>query len=109
MRSIKSLLALPFAQRVSSKVRKWAKKPIETQEKVFRNLISSGTKTAFGQDHDFISINIVKARPMHLNLFVMRFPITAISSICHRISGVWIFICLPFLLVMLHLPTYPLE
>ena len=57
MRSIKSLLALPFAQRVSSKVRKWAKKPIETQEKVFRNLISSGTKTAFGQDHDFISIN----------------------------------------------------
>ena len=42
---------------MSSKVRKWAKKPIETQEKVFRNLISSGTKTVFGQDHDFISIN----------------------------------------------------
>jgi succinate dehydrogenase / fumarate reductase cytochrome b subunit len=31
----------------------------------------------------------------------MRFPITAISSICHRISGIWIFICLPFLLMML--------
>ena len=57
MHSIKSLLALPFALRVSRKVSKWAKKPIETQEKVFRNLISSATKTAFGQDHDFISIN----------------------------------------------------
>ena len=57
MYSIKSLLALPFALRVSKKVSKWAKKPIETQEKVFRNLISSATKTTFGQDHDFISIN----------------------------------------------------
>ena len=57
MHSIKSLLALRFALRVSRKVSKWAKKPIETQEKVFRNLISSATKTAFGQDHDFISIN----------------------------------------------------
>ena len=57
MCSIKSLLALPFALRVSKKVSKWAKKPIETQEKVFRNLISSATKTTFGQDHDFISIN----------------------------------------------------
>jgi succinate dehydrogenase / fumarate reductase cytochrome b subunit len=46
-------------------------------------------------------MNIVKARPMHLNLFVIRFPITAISSICHRISGIWIFICLPFVLLML--------
>jgi len=46
-------------------------------------------------------MNIVKARPIHLNLFVMRFPITAISSICHRISGIWIFICLPFILLML--------
>lgn len=43
----------------------------------------------------------MKARPVHLNLFVMRFPVTAISSICHRISGIWIFVCLPFLLMML--------
>ena len=48
-----------------------------------------------------MGMNIVKARPMHLNLFVIRFPITAISSICHRISGIWIFICLPFILLML--------
>ena len=43
----------------------------------------------------------MKARPMHLNLFVIHFPITAISSIFHRISGIWIFICLPFLLFIL--------
>ena len=43
----------------------------------------------------------MKARPMYLNLFVISFPITAISSICHRISGIWIFVCLPFLLLML--------
>jgi succinate dehydrogenase / fumarate reductase cytochrome b subunit len=51
----------------------------------------------------------VKARPMHLNLFVMRFPITAISSIGHRISGIWIFICLPFLLLMLQESLANLE
>ena len=54
-------------------------------------------------------MNIVKARPMHLNLFVMRFPITAISSIGHRISGIWIFICLPFLLLMLQESLANLE
>jgi succinate dehydrogenase / fumarate reductase cytochrome b subunit len=54
-------------------------------------------------------MNIVKARPMHLNLFVMKFPITAISSICHRISGIWIFICLPFLLLMLQESLASLE
>ena len=51
----------------------------------------------------------MKARPMHLNLFVMRFPITAISSIGHRISGIWIFICLPFLLLMLQESLANLE
>ena len=54
-------------------------------------------------------MSIVKARPMHLNLFVMKFPITAISSIGHRISGIWIFICLPFLLLMLQESLANLE
>ena len=54
-------------------------------------------------------INIVKAKPIHLNLFVISFPITAISSICHRISGIWIFICLPFLLMILQESLASLE
>ncbi|MDO7172148.1 GH3 auxin-responsive promoter family protein [Mariniflexile sp. AS56] len=57
MISIKSALAKPFAKRVHYKIQKWANKPLETQEKVFRNLISDAAGTEFGKDHDFISIN----------------------------------------------------
>lgn len=39
-----------------------------------------------------------KKRPVNLNLFSMNFPLTAIASILHRISGVILFIMLPFLL-----------
>ncbi|GAA4941971.1 GH3 auxin-responsive promoter family protein [Algibacter agarivorans] len=57
MISLKSALAKPFAKRVYKRVQKWANKPIETQKKVFQDLISEATSTAFGKDHDFISIN----------------------------------------------------
>ena len=57
MWSIKSTLAKPFAARIYKKIKKWADNPIETQEKVFQELISKGTSTQFGKDHDFISIN----------------------------------------------------
>ncbi|MBT8395101.1 MAG: GH3 auxin-responsive promoter family protein [Flavobacteriaceae bacterium] len=56
MPSIKSSLAKPFAKRIKKKVLKWASKPIETQEKVFRKLIKKARKTQFGKDHDFKSI-----------------------------------------------------
>ncbi len=55
--SIKSILAIPFAKRAKKQVYKWANNPLKTQEKVFQYLVSEGTKTAFGKDHDFISIN----------------------------------------------------
>ncbi|TWO33994.1 GH3 auxin-responsive promoter family protein [Seonamhaeicola sediminis] len=57
MLSIKSALAKPFAKRVYKSIAKWAKSPIETQEKVFQELISRATSTQFGKDHDFVSIN----------------------------------------------------
>ena len=57
MLSIKASLAKPFAKRVKKKVLKWANNPIETQKKVFQNLISEAANTQFGKDHDFISIN----------------------------------------------------
>ena len=57
MLSLKSALAKPFAKRIYKKVQKWANNPIETQNKVFQNLISEATSTQFGQDHDFVSIN----------------------------------------------------
>lgn len=42
-------------------------------------------------------------RPVFLNLTQIRFPVTAIVSILHRISGVLAFISLPFLLWLLNL------
>ncbi len=68
MISIKSALAKPFAKRVYKNIQKWANNPIETQEKVFQELIAEATQTQFGKDHDFISINSHKD-------FVKRVPI----------------------------------
>jgi len=56
MLSIKSALAKPFAKRVHANVQKWANKPIETQLKVFNNLVEEAKDTAFGNDHDFGNI-----------------------------------------------------
>ena len=57
MLSLKSALAKPFAKRIYKSIQKWAKNPIETQEKVFKNLVSEAVSTKFGKDHDFTSIN----------------------------------------------------
>ncbi|QDO93214.1 GH3 auxin-responsive promoter family protein [Formosa sediminum] len=57
MMSIKALLAKPFAKYIYNSVQKWAKNPIETQEKVFQSLISEARNTVFGKDHNFEKIN----------------------------------------------------
>lgn len=44
-----------------------------------------------------------KQRPKNLNLFTIRFPIPAIASILHRISGLILFILIPFILRALYL------
>lgn len=41
-------------------------------------------------------------RPVNLNLFTIRFPVTAIVSILHRISGVVLFLMIPVLLWLLN-------
>jgi phenylacetate-coenzyme A ligase PaaK-like adenylate-forming protein len=55
--SIKSFFAIPFAKIATKKVNKWASNPHKTQEKVFKNLVSKASKTAFGKDHDFVNIH----------------------------------------------------
>lgn len=40
-------------------------------------------------------------RPKNLNLFTIHFPIPAVVSILHRISGVFLFLLIPFLLWVL--------
>jgi len=55
--SIKSFFALPFAKIATKKVYNWANKPHETQEKIFKHLLSKGKNTAFGKDHNFNAIS----------------------------------------------------
>jgi succinate dehydrogenase / fumarate reductase cytochrome b subunit len=45
---------------------------------------------------------VKKQRPVNLDLTKYRFPRMAIVSILHRISGVMLFVFLPFLLYILH-------
>ncbi len=66
--SIKALAAKIFARQIYRKIQKWSSNPINTQKQVFQELISQGTATAFGRDHDFISINNYRD-------FVKRVPV----------------------------------
>lgn len=54
--SLKSLAARWFALFMDRKTKKWANRPVETQQRVFQDLIGTAKDTAFGKDHDFISI-----------------------------------------------------
>jgi succinate dehydrogenase cytochrome b subunit len=40
------------------------------------------------------------ARPKYLNLMQIRLPLPALVSILHRVSGAWLFLFIPFLLVL---------
>ncbi|KAA1244315.1 GH3 auxin-responsive promoter family protein [Aquimarina sp. RZ0] len=54
--SIKSLGAKVFAAYVRKKINKWANNPIETQERVFKELLKTASNTSFGKDHKFQDI-----------------------------------------------------
>lgn len=51
--SIKSFFAKIYAKTIVSKNQKWVDRPIETQEKIFQQLISEAKNTSFGKDHQF--------------------------------------------------------
>ena len=54
--SVKSFAAKIFAHFEVKKLKKWASKPIETQDNVFKILINKAAKTKFGKDHGFNQI-----------------------------------------------------
>ena len=56
MMSIKALAAKIFAKRIAFKTSKWVDHPIDTQNKVFKELIETACETKFGKDHDFSNI-----------------------------------------------------
>jgi len=66
--SLKALLAKPFAKQVQKKINKWAKNPVQTQDKVLKKLIYKAKTTQFGKDHDFKSISSYEE-------FVKRVPV----------------------------------
>jgi len=57
---LKAALSKPYAKFVASNIRKWSAKPIETQQKVFRELLESAKDTLFGKDHHFDKIKTYK-------------------------------------------------
>lgn len=48
-------------------------------------------------------MTVKQKRPVNLDLTSLRYPPMAIASILHRISGVLLFLLVPFLLYWLHL------
>ena len=54
--SIKSIAARLFARQVVKKTQRWANDPVQTQQKVFQELIAQAKSTQFGVDHHFDQI-----------------------------------------------------
>ncbi len=54
--SLKSVAAKIFAKRIAKKTEKWVNNPIETQEKVFKDILQTAVQTQFGKDHNFSKI-----------------------------------------------------
>jgi len=53
-----------------------------------------------------MSINQNRTRPVYINLLQIKLPVSAISSITHRLAGIYIFfITLPLSLYILHFTT----
>lgn len=58
--SLKSLGAKVFAAIIDRKTKKWASKPVASQERVFHNLIKTAGNTAFAKAHSFSNIKTHK-------------------------------------------------
>ncbi|TDD99634.1 GH3 family domain-containing protein [Flavobacterium cellulosilyticum] len=54
--ALKPFLAKIFARNIYHKTQAWASNPIETQRKVFKDLLHQASKTSFGADHHFDQI-----------------------------------------------------
>ena len=54
--ALKSFAAKLFAKKIYNATQKWAQNPVETQQKVFFELIAQAQHTLFGKDHRFDQI-----------------------------------------------------
>lgn len=53
---IRGVLSKPLAKAVVIEQKRWASRPGETQQKLFKDLIKKASQTAFGKDHGFADI-----------------------------------------------------
>ena len=58
--SIKQFAAKLFARYIVKETQKWVKQPLNSQQKVFKDLIQKAKRTQFGIDHDFARISSLK-------------------------------------------------
>ncbi|MBU2526834.1 MAG: GH3 auxin-responsive promoter family protein [Bacteroidetes bacterium] len=72
--SLKSFIAPFFAKYIRNKTRKWASRPVETQQSIFKELIAVGKHTQFGKAHDFDGV-------VNHEDFVSRVPIRDYESL----------------------------
>lgn len=79
--SVKAFAAKLFAKRIHAKTQKWANNPIETQQKVFQELIKEAAQTQFGKDHGFGSIKT------HSD-FVQKVPVRDYEGLKHYVDKV---------------------
>ena len=79
--SVKAFAAKLFAKRIHAKTQKWANNPVETQQKVFEELIKEAAQTQFGKDHDFSSIK------SHSD-FVQKVPVRDYEGLKHYVDKV---------------------
>ncbi|MDX1469976.1 MAG: GH3 auxin-responsive promoter family protein, partial [Flavobacteriaceae bacterium] len=56
MPSLKDFAAKIFAKYVTWTTKKWSTNPVESQKKVFSDLLEKAKKTEFGRDHNFEGI-----------------------------------------------------
>jgi len=52
---------------------------------------------------------MIDKRPVYLNLLKIRLPLTGIVSFAHRITGVLLFLCIPFAVYLLDLSVQTEE
>ncbi len=55
--SVKSIAAKIFAAYIRRQINSWATKPVETQKRVFEQLLKKAADTKFGKDHGFKNIS----------------------------------------------------
>src|SRR5690606_25442954 len=79
--NLKVEIAKIFARYISKKEAKWIQNPIQTQNEIFEELVSTGKNTAFGKDHNFNSIQ-------NYNDFKQNVPVRDYEEFKHYIERI---------------------